>query len=232
MALVPWTVFAIAALVDALRDWRFSAQQPPGEEDLRLYLALWLLLPIIFFSFSQSKVAGYILPAIPAGTICWRDSIFRREKEDTRPAIWMVLLHSLVCAAMLSAALIVPFKLLKLPLTRNVIVVAAALAIVTILMLWFTLMQNQGYRILRFRDAHPAGHCGSLTLLGTAPILNLLQSERPVETSLEQTEIGRIAGHRRLRCFRRACSTGLPSTAIIRSRATRTMKSPPATTLW
>ena len=43
LALVPWTVFVIAALVDAIRDWRFSVQQPPGVEDLRTYLTVWLL---------------------------------------------------------------------------------------------------------------------------------------------------------------------------------------------
>src|SRR5208337_3000888 len=48
LALVPWTVFVIVAIVDAIRDWRFSVQQPSGEEDLRTFLALWLLLPIIF----------------------------------------------------------------------------------------------------------------------------------------------------------------------------------------
>ena len=59
----------VAALVDAIRDWRFSVQQPAGQEDLRTYLALWLLLPIVFFSLSHSKLPGYILPGIPAATI-------------------------------------------------------------------------------------------------------------------------------------------------------------------
>ncbi len=191
LALVPWTIFAIAALVDALRDWRYSAQQPPGEEDFRLYLAVWFLLPIIFFSFSQSKLPGYILPAIPAATILLADYIRRRDKENTKPALWIALLHGLLCAAMLSAALIVPFKLLKLTLPRTVIIVAAALAIVTILMLWVAL-QSQGYRVLRFATLIPVVIAFTLALRGTAPTINLLQSERPVETTLEQTELGRI----------------------------------------
>src|SRR6202012_2097841 len=61
LALVPWTVFAIAALVDAIRDWRFSTEQPAGHEDLRTYLAIWFLVPVIFFSLSHSKLPGYIL---------------------------------------------------------------------------------------------------------------------------------------------------------------------------
>jgi len=188
---VPWTVFVVAAVVDAIRDWRFSVQQPDGQEDLRTFLTLWFLLPIVFFSLSQSKLPGYILPAIPAGTILLADFIFRREQDAVKPAMWMVLIHALLSAAMLAASFIVPFKLLKLGLPRNVIMVAAALAIATIVMLWFTL-QNQGYRVLRFATLVPVIIAFSLTLRGTAPMINILLSERLVQASLQQTEIGRI----------------------------------------
>ncbi len=191
LALVPWTVFVVAAIVDAIRDWRFSTQQPPGGEDFRTYLTLWLLLPIIFFSFSQSKLPGYILPAIPAATILLADFILRREKAGTKPALWITLLHALLCAAMLVAAFVVPFKLLHLALPRTVLIVAAALSVLTILMLWATL-QSQGYRVLRFATLVPVVIAFTLTLRGTAPMINLLQSQRPVEEALQQTEIGRI----------------------------------------
>lgn len=191
LALVPWTVFVVAAVVDAIRDWRFSVQQPAGQEDFRTYLTLWLLLPIVFFSLSQSKLPGYILPAIPAGAILLANFIRRREEEAAKPSLWMVLLHALLCAAIPVAALLAPFKLLHLPLGRNVIIVAAALAIITILMLWLTL-ENQGYRVLRFVTLVPVVIAFALLLRGTAPIINLLQSERPVELILSQTEIGRL----------------------------------------
>jgi 4-amino-4-deoxy-L-arabinose transferase-like glycosyltransferase len=191
LALVPWTVFALAALVDAIRDWRFSVQQPVGQEDFRTYLALWLLLPIVFFSLSHSKLPGYILPGIPAGTILLADFIRRREQEQIKPAMWMIVLHALLSSAMLIAAFTVSFKLLKLPLPRNVIIVAASLAVVTILMFVLTL-QSQGYRVLRFTTLVPVVIAFSLILRGTAPLISYLQSERPVEAALAQTEIGRI----------------------------------------
>ena len=134
LALVPWTVFIVTAVVDALRDWRFATQQPPAQEDLRTYLAIWFLIPILFFSLSHSKLPGYILPAIPAGTILLADFILRRDQESAKPARWLVLLHSLLSSAMLIAAFIVPFKLLHLALPKTVILVAAALAVVTTLM--------------------------------------------------------------------------------------------------
>ncbi len=191
LALVPWTVFVVAAVVDAVRDWRFSVQQPAGQEDFRTYLTLWLLLPIVFFSLSQSKLPSYILPAIPAGAILLADFIRRREEEAVKPSLWMILLHALLCAAVPVASLIVPFKLLHLPLPRNVIIVAAALTIITILMLWLTL-QNQGYRVLRFVTLVPVVIAFALLLRGTAPLINILQSQRLVEATLAQTELGHL----------------------------------------
>ncbi len=191
LALVPWTVFVIVALVDAVRDWRFSAQQPPGAEDLRTYLTVWFLLPIAFFSLSQSKLPGYILPAIPAGTILLANFVWRREQEAEKPSAWLGMLHALLSAAMLVAALIVPFKLLKLALSRNVIIVAAALGATTIVALWFS-MRMQGYRVLRFITLVPVVIAFALLLKGTAPIVNLLQSVRPVEAAIHDSVLGQI----------------------------------------
>lgn len=191
LALVPWTVFAVAALVDAIRDWRFSTQQPAAQEDFRTYLTLWFLLPIVFFSLSHSKLPGYILPAIPAGTILLADFILRREKENIKPASWMILLHSLLSSAMLVAAFTVSFKLVKIALPHSVIIVAASLAIVTTIMYWFA-MQNQGYKVLRFTTLVPVVIAFSLLMKGTAPMISYLQSQRPVAAALSQTEIGRL----------------------------------------
>ena len=193
LALVPWTVFVLVALVDAVRDWRFSVQQPPGVEDLRTYLTVWFLLPIAFFSLSQSKLPGYILPAIPAGTILLANFVWRREQEAEKPSAWLGMLHALLSAAMLVAALIVPFKLLKptLPLPRNVIIVAAGLGVTAIAALWFSL-RMQGYRVLRFITLVPVVIAFALLLRGTAPIINLLQSVRPVEAAIHQSVLGQI----------------------------------------
>jgi 4-amino-4-deoxy-L-arabinose transferase-like glycosyltransferase len=183
LALVPWTVFVIAAAIDALRNWKFSAQQPPGAEDLRTFLTLWLLLPILFFSLSQSKLPGYILPSVPAGAILLADFIRRREEAQEKPSSWLALVHALLCAAVLAAALIVPFKLLKLPMSRSAIVAAIGLALTAVLMLWLSLY-NQGYRVLRFITLVPVVIAFSLVLRGTAPIIEVLQSARPVQAAI------------------------------------------------
>jgi 4-amino-4-deoxy-L-arabinose transferase-like glycosyltransferase len=185
LALVPWTVFVIAAVVDAVRDWRFSVKEPPGKEDLRTFLTLWLLLPILLFSVSQSKLPGYILPAIPAGTILLADFIQRRKEASVKPNDWLALLHATLSAVLLVAALIVPFKLLKLALPRNVLIVAGALLVTAALALWLSL-HNYGYRILRFTTLIAVVIAFSLLLRGTGPIIDVLYSERRVNVAIGQ----------------------------------------------
>ena len=191
LALVPWTVFVIAAVVDAIRDWRHSVQEPSGREDLRTFLTVWLLLPILFFSLSQSKLPGYILPSIPVGAILLADFVRRQEEADNKPNWWMALLHSLLVSAMLVGAFIVPFHLMKLPMTRTALAVSGALAVTCLASLWLTLSIN-GYRALRFITLVPLVIAFALTLRATAPIIDYQQSARWVVHAMGESAIGQI----------------------------------------
>lgn len=191
IGLLPWTVFAITALVDAVRDWRYSVAEPQAREDLRTYLALWFLVPMAFFSLSQSKLPGYILPAIPAGTILLADFILRREKEEDKPAVWLVILHTAICVALMVAALIVPFKLVHQEVTKPAIIVALTLAIIGALTMWLSL-RAQGYRVLRFTTLVPLLIAFGLTLRATAPMIDVLQSARPVHLRLARITLGEV----------------------------------------
>jgi 4-amino-4-deoxy-L-arabinose transferase-like glycosyltransferase len=191
LGLVPWIVFVITALVDVIRDCRYSVEEPPGKEDLRTFLALWFILPIVFFSLSQSKLPGYILPAIPAATILLADFVLRREQEGDKPSLWLAITHAVLCAALPVAALIVPFKLLHQEVTKPAIIVAVALAVITVLMLLVSL-RAQGYRMLRFTTLVPLLIAFALVLKGTAPIIDVLQSARPVQITLSETALGEI----------------------------------------
>src|SRR5581483_6276102 len=64
---LPWS-FHLVAAGNVIRRWRvFTGAKPVEKADrLRLLLWLWVLLPVIFFSFSGSKLPGYILPVFPA----------------------------------------------------------------------------------------------------------------------------------------------------------------------
>ena len=61
LAILPWTIFLWPAIQEALRVWQEKSwARSPG-----FFFGCWAVFPIIFFSFSQSKLPGYILPAVP-----------------------------------------------------------------------------------------------------------------------------------------------------------------------
>lgn len=62
LALLPWSVLLLAAAQEAARLWR----EKSWKTSTGFFVACWALFPIVFFSFSQSKLPSYILPAVPA----------------------------------------------------------------------------------------------------------------------------------------------------------------------
>jgi 4-amino-4-deoxy-L-arabinose transferase-like glycosyltransferase len=117
LAVMPWTVISVRALVDGIRtsvsEWRnrYSSHcKPcagrPGDAFLE-FLVVWALIPILFFSFSRSKLPGYILPSIPPITILTGDFIFRRRKTGIR--LWVLVSHAALCGIMTVFALLLPW---------------------------------------------------------------------------------------------------------------------------
>jgi 4-amino-4-deoxy-L-arabinose transferase-like glycosyltransferase len=117
LAVMPWTVIAVRALIDGIRtsvcEWRarhFSRRKPcasqPGDA-FPEFLVLWALIPIVFFSFSQSKLPGYILPSIPPITILTGDFIFRRRQQGIQ--LWVLVSHAALCGVMTMVALLMPW---------------------------------------------------------------------------------------------------------------------------
>jgi len=77
----PWITVLLAGGRSLLGFWRERA----GSE---VFLLLWVLLPTIFFSLSQSKRPGYILPVMPAvALLCAR--VLQTSPRTLRVAIWI-----------------------------------------------------------------------------------------------------------------------------------------------
>jgi 4-amino-4-deoxy-L-arabinose transferase-like glycosyltransferase len=72
MLALPWTVHLILALA-RVRRWHWRGSD--SSSTVRVFALAWLLLPIIFFSFSGSKLPGYILPAVPAVVLLVADRL-------------------------------------------------------------------------------------------------------------------------------------------------------------
>jgi 4-amino-4-deoxy-L-arabinose transferase-like glycosyltransferase len=81
---LPWTAFLLEGLVRA-RTWRLRSTD--SVDRLRVLALAWLLVPIAFFSFSGSKLPGYILPVLPAGALIAGDRLTRFLSGD-RDGFW------------------------------------------------------------------------------------------------------------------------------------------------
>lgn len=95
---LPWLPFFLASIWTAVRE-KFNHRaaesidtkmkgEPKGfafsSSPLLLFSVAWLLVPLVFFSFSGSKLPGYILPAVPAAIILTAIYIFRLVEKSNR----------------------------------------------------------------------------------------------------------------------------------------------------
>jgi 4-amino-4-deoxy-L-arabinose transferase-like glycosyltransferase len=119
-ALMPWTVIALRAVADALRqavnEWRarrakyhYVGHERFGDA-FPEFLILWALFPIVFFSFSGSKLPGYILPAIPPITILTGDYLNRNRTRGLQP--WLLMAHALLAGLTVALVLVIPWHVL------------------------------------------------------------------------------------------------------------------------
>jgi len=175
---VPWSIIAIAALVAALRQLR-----NPAADALRAFLLIWVGVVVVFFSMSQSKLSGYVLPAIPAGAILISRFIFARSSEQI--STWLRFPvsagQSLLAGALVFAALVVQYLVLEhralwkaAPLTASAIL---AIAI-------FVFLIKSDLRGLRLATLVPAILALAIALRFGAMPLDETLSARPVASEL------------------------------------------------
>ncbi len=160
LALMPWTVIAIRALIDGIQtsvaEWRLRHSREgkplptrPGDA-FPEFLVLWALIPVVFFSFSQSKLPGYILPSIPPITILTGDYLFRRRQPGLNR--WILSGHAALCGATTMTVLLLPWFVAhgaQMPPAHAV--TAAALAAIGAALL--ILVVTKGFGVSRLRPA-------------------------------------------------------------------------------
>jgi 4-amino-4-deoxy-L-arabinose transferase-like glycosyltransferase len=184
LAVMPWTTYVVAAIVDVIRDWNFRRknQQEMGD-GLTLFLLLWALIPVVFFSFSQSKLPGYILPAVPPGLILAAEYLHRRMEERDRPNYALLGIHAALSAILVAVLLVAPAQLLKLPPTPQALMMASAIGIAVFFGIMLAVVAR-GVAILRFITLIPIILGVTFILKTVAPAIDATQSERPVAQAL------------------------------------------------
>src|SRR5438270_3770830 len=188
LATLPWTVFALPALVDAsrsalkrLRGTSETSAEPAADDGLTSFLFVWTIVPIIFFSISRSKLPGYILPAIPAAALLTAEYLHRAHAVSRLK----VSLHALVCALLLVAALMAPFAMMKVQppslMAYGMAVTGGVIAFMVLLM-----VRREGVRVLHFVTLVPTILALAFLLRPAAPVIDKAQSARAVQEELSR----------------------------------------------
>jgi 4-amino-4-deoxy-L-arabinose transferase-like glycosyltransferase len=185
---LPWTVFTLPALAGTIREGiqrvRGASPTDPSQAEehdwLALFLLLWILIPIVFFSISRSKLPGYILPSVPASAILTTLYLHRMQSISRLK----LMLHSLLCGGIIALGLLTPWRLLNEPVPNETKYwIAATGGVVAALVL--IIVRKQGLRSLHFATLVPVVMVLAFLLRWAAPVLDQTLSARAVSAALD-----------------------------------------------
>jgi 4-amino-4-deoxy-L-arabinose transferase-like glycosyltransferase len=141
VGLMPWTVIAIRALVAAMNasiaEWKVKLNPkcylglPRTGDAYPEFLVLWALFPVVFFTFSKSKLPGYILPSIPPLTILAGDYLNRIRRAGL--SNWLLWSHAAACALVTFVIVLAPQHMVYdtlVPPARWLLIASAAALLV------------------------------------------------------------------------------------------------------
>ena len=192
LGLIPWLVFSVAALIETVRTWwqRGKSFAQSGQS-WTVFLAIWLLAPIVFFSISKSKLPGYILPALPAGVLLVTEYVRRHVLESLRPGLTLVVLHSVVASLPLIPALMLQYILRfhRLPWGAALYVSTVVVLVIVIAMI-MTLQSQLGLRMLRFVTLVPVVLTVAAVLRIGGVVLDQTLTARPLASDINRVEAG------------------------------------------
>ncbi len=77
----PWGVWLVRA-------FRPGRGRSPEQQSVHLLMGIWAALIVLFFSLPQSKLVGYVLPAVPALAYFVADAYVRRTSDSASSSRW------------------------------------------------------------------------------------------------------------------------------------------------
>jgi 4-amino-4-deoxy-L-arabinose transferase-like glycosyltransferase len=182
LALMPWTLWLILAVIERVRLLWTERQEAftDAEDSWQLFLLIWLCVPVVFFSASQSKLPGYILPAIPAGSLLVSEYVRSRRNHESRISLWAASIHAVLCGALVFAALSAPAIQLSHHLAggRSAYIAAGTAVLVTLAMA--VALARMGPRVLRAVTLVPVVIAVAAILRMASPVIDATQSARPI----------------------------------------------------
>jgi len=204
LAMMPWTLPLILAVAERVRWVRAEGKQAfsSPEASWPLFLLIWMLVPILFFSASQSKLPGYILPAVPAGALLIAEylasrgrgqffnaegaEVSQRSRDDWKLSPLFAATHGILCGVLIFAAL----SAASIAMNHHLLwgsgtYVAAAIAAVFALGISVALLSRAGARLLRPVTMFAVVVSVGAVIRLAAPAIDATQSARPIARSIQ-----------------------------------------------
>ena len=204
LAMMPWTLVLILAVVERVRLFWAEGKQAfsSPEASWPLFLLIWMLVPVLFFSASQSKLPGYILPAVPAGALLVAEYLASRERvqsfnaegaevslrsrNEKKLPLPFAAAHGVLCGVLIFAAL----SAASIAMNHHLLwgrgtYVAAAIAAVFALGISVALLSRAGVRLLRPVTMFAVVVSVGAVIRLAAPAIDATQSARPIARSIQ-----------------------------------------------
>ncbi|MHB8889716.1 MAG: ArnT family glycosyltransferase [Acidobacteriaceae bacterium] len=199
LALMPWVVLSMTALVDSIKisiaEWKVRHNPsrylglPRAGDAFPEFLVLWALFPVLFFTFSESKLPGYILPAIPPITILTGDYLNRSREKGLRS--WLLIAHALTAGVLTFVLLLSPQYMVYekiVPQTR--ILVAAGAVSVAMVVTILVIVVRFGAQRVRIATLIPIVLLVFFLMKFNGHLLDLNYSARPLAKEIQQDAPG------------------------------------------
>ena len=174
---IPWVLFAVVAIVLTSRK-----AGDRNADSLNTFLLIWILIIVVFFSISKSKLPGYILPSIAPGILLLAN--YLQEKKSTRIHVALSVLHGVLVAAMVFAALTLRSILLHHRIVWDGTAIMALAIAVAAGIAAIVLITKANWSGLHLAAIAPAIVVVALTLRSGAPVLDETLSARAVAQEL------------------------------------------------
>ncbi len=206
LAMMPWSFMLLVTVVVRLREVLAQPKHRFSYPTFRWqsFLLIWMTTPIAFFSVSQSKLPGYILPSVPAGALLIADYLnsLRRERRRTPPQpslepresqppehrLWRYLAvgHGLLCGLLIFIACLTPgLLILHRPLAGKTTYIGAVLGVLSAIVMSATLLSRSGLRLLSRVTLIAVVISVAVIVRTGAPIIDATQSAYPIAESIQ-----------------------------------------------
>ena len=195
LAAMPWTLWLIMALVERVRLILSKGRQAfvGSDNSWHLFLILWMVVPILFFSASESKLPGYILPSVPAGALLVAEYLATRLEQKTKISRPLAIAHGLLCGLLIFAALSAASVALNHRLAFGQgTYIAATIAAVFAIGISAALVTRSGPQLLRPATMIAVIVSVTAVIRLAAPVIDATQSSRPVAEIIQDFSHERV----------------------------------------